>query len=174
MQDLKSKVRTIMDFPKPGIQFRDITTLLADPEGLKGTIDALADRYQNTEIDAVAGIEARGFTIGAALAYRLNTGFLMIRKPGKLPGETIGIDYELEYGSDRVEIHVDSVAKNSRILMIDDLLATGGTMEAACRLIEKAGGNVVECAFVIDLPDLGGNQKLSRYPVFSLINFEGE
>ena len=174
MHDLKAKVRTIADFPKPGIQFRDITTLLADPEGLQGTIGALADRYHDYQIDAIAGIEARGFIIGAALADRLKKGFLLIRKPGKLPGRTIGIDYQLEYGSDRLEIHDDSIAKNQRILVVDDLLATGGTMEAACRLIQKAGGVVVECAFVIDLPDLKGHEKLSPYAIFSLISFEGE
>ncbi len=172
--DLKAKIRTISDFPKPGIQFRDITTLLADAEGLQRVIDTLAERYQDYQIDAIAGIEARGFTIGTALAYRLKKGFLLIRKPGKLPGATLGIDYDLEYGSDRVEIHVDSIASNHRILMVDDLLATGGTMAAACRLIEKAGGIVVECAFVIDLPDIGGRQKLSQYPTFSLVSFEGE
>ena len=174
MHDLKAKVRTIPDFPKPGIQFRDITTLLADPEGLQGTIDALAARYQTYQIDAIAGIEARGFIIGTALAYRLKKGFLLIRKPGKLPGQTIGIDYELEYGSDRLEIHDDSIARNQQILVVDDLLATGGTMEAACRLVQKAGGIVVECAFVIELSDLKGHEKLSQYSTFSLISFEGE
>ena len=174
MEALKAKVRTIPDFPKAGIQFRDITTLLLDPSGLRMTLDILERRYREHPIDLVAGIEARGFVMGAALADRLRKGLLLIRKPEKLPGPTIGVDYELEYGKDRLEMHVDSVATGQNVLLVDDLLATGGTMEAACRLVEKAGGRVVECCFVIDLPDLEGKARLSGYPVFSLMSFAGE
>lgn len=174
MEDLKAKIRTIPDFPKPGILFRDITTLFADSEGLQTTLDGLETRYKSYEIDLIAGIEARGYVIGAALADRLQKGFILIRKPGKLPGATIGVDYELEYGTDRLEIHTDAISKNQKVLVVDDLLATGGTMEAACRLVEKAGGCVVECAFVIELPDLKGQAKLSHYATFSMVSFEGE
>ena len=141
MDALKAKVRTIPDFPKAGIQFRDITTLLSDPTGLQVTLDILERRYRDHQIDLVAGIEARGFVIGAALADRLRKGLLLIRKPQKLPGKTIGVDYELEYGKDRLEMHVDSLARGQKVLLVDDLLATGGTMNAACRLVEKAGGS---------------------------------
>ena len=174
MEAIKSKIRTIPDFPKPGILFRDITTLMADPNGLQSTLDVLENRYQSYEFDVVAGIEARGYVIGAALADRLKKGFILIRKPGKLPAKTIGVDYALEYGKDRVEVHVDAISPHQKILMVDDLLATGGTMAAACQLIEKAGGHVVECAFVIDLPDLQGHKKLAAYPQFSIVSFEGD
>ena len=174
MEALKAKVRTIPDFPKAGIQFRDITTLLSDPTGLQVTLDILERRYRGLQIDLVAGIEARGFVIGAALADRLRKGLLLIRKPQKLPGKTIGVDYELEYGKDRLEMHVDSLARGRKVLLVDDLLATGGTMNAACRLVEKAGGRVVECSFVIELPDLEGKVRLSGYPVFSVMSFAGK
>lgn len=174
MEAIKSKIRTIPDFPKPGILFRDITTLLADSEGFQETLDVLENRYKSYEFESVAGIEARGYVIGAALADRLKKGFVLIRKPGKLPGETIGVDYELEYGKDRLEVHADSFLSQQKVLVVDDLLATGGTMAAACCLIEKAGGQVVECAFVIDLPDLQGHKKLSQYPQFSIVSFLGE
>ncbi len=174
MESLKARVRTIADFPKPGIQFRDITTLLSDATGLRETLDILENRYRDYQIDVIAGIEARGFIIGAALADRLRKGLVLIRKPDKLPAETIGVEYELEYGKDRLEMHVDSIAAQQKVLVVDDLLATGGTMNAACRLVEKAGARVVECVFVIELPDLEGKAQLSRYPVFSLISFSGE
>jgi len=171
---LKSSIRTIPDFPKPGVMFRDITTLLKDRESLKKLIDLLYERYKDYSIDIVAGIESRGFIIAGMLADRLNAGLVLIRKPGKLPAETISESYELEYGEDRVEIHKDAITKGQKILLIDDLLATGGTALASCRLIEKLEGIVTECCFTIELPDLKGREKLSRYNVFSLIKFEGE
>ncbi len=174
MEHLKAKIRTIPDFPKPGIMFRDITTLLKDGEGLRESIDVLAKRYQDQQVDLIAGIESRGFIVGAALATQMGIGFVPVRKPNRLPGETIGIDYELEYGNDRLEIHVDAIPQGSRVLMVDDLIATGGTMNAACHLVENVGGEVVECAFIIELPDLGGRKVLSNYPVFSIVEFEGD
>ena len=173
---IKSKIRAVPDYPIPGIMFRDITTLLKDTEGFKDTIDALVDRYRSTKITKVAGIESRGFIIGAPLAYLLGVGFVPIRKKGKLPADTVGIDYELEYGTDRLEIHVDSVSSGDEILLVDDLIATGGTAVAAAKLIEEVGGKLVECAFIVDLPDLGGSTILSEsgYGTFSLCEFEGE
>lgn len=173
---IKSLIRTIPHYPKQGIQFRDVTTLLKDPVGFRIMIDELAARYADQKIDKIAGIEARGFIIGAALAYKLGLGFIPIRKQGKLPADTIGHDYELEYGSDRIEIHTDAIAKHEKILLIDDLIATGGTAEAAAALIGKLGAEVVECAFVIDLPDIGGRKRLEQkgLKVFSLCEFEGD
>ena len=156
--------------------FRDITTLLKDPVGFRVTINELANRYANVKIDRVAGIEARGFIVGAALAYQLGLGFVPIRKKGKLPAETVGQDYELEYGTDRIEMHVDAVSQGERVLLVDDLIATGGTAGAACKLIESMGGKIVECCFVIDLPDLGGRARLEKHghKVFALCEFEGD
>jgi adenine phosphoribosyltransferase len=173
---IKSRIRTVPHYPKQGIQFRDITTLLKDPVGFRLTIDELARRYRDEKIDKIAGIESRGFIIGAPLAYVLGKGFIPIRKKGKLPAETIGHDYELEYGTDRIEIHTDAIAQGERILLVDDLIATGGTAEAACKLIEKMGGKVVECSFIIDLPDIGGRARLEKHghKVFSLCEFEGD
>ncbi|MFA6013506.1 MAG: adenine phosphoribosyltransferase [Gallionellaceae bacterium] len=173
---IKSKIRTVPHYPKPGIQFRDITTLLKDPVGLRVTIDELVRRYQDVKIDKIAGIEARGFILGAPLAYALGKGFIPIRKKGKLPSTTIGHDYALEYGTDRIEIHTDAITQGENILLVDDLIATGGTAEAACILIEKMGGKIVECCFVIDLPDIGGRIRLEKHghPVFSLCEFEGD
>ncbi|MBI4293403.1 MAG: adenine phosphoribosyltransferase [Betaproteobacteria bacterium] len=173
---IKSLIRTIPHYPKHGIMFRDITTLLKDPVGFRVTINELVQRYAGMEIDKVAGIESRGFIIGAALAYQLGVGFVPIRKKGKLPAETIGHDYELEYGADRIEMHVDAIAKGERVLLVDDLIATGGTAEAAVKLIEKIGGKVTECCFVIDLPDIGGHKRLEKLKqkVFALCAFEGE
>lgn len=178
---IKSLIRTIPDHPRPGVQFRDITTLLADAGGFGRAIDALAARYREAgredgrEVDLVAGIEARGFIVGAALAHALGKGFVPVRKAAKLPGPTLGRDYLLEYGSDRVEIHADAVPPGARVLLVDDLIATGGTAEAACQLIAAAGGRVVECAFIVDLPDLGGRRRLEAQglPVFTLCAFEG-
>jgi adenine phosphoribosyltransferase len=173
---IKSRIRTIPHYPKPNIMFRDITSLLKDPIGLRVTIDKLVRRYADMEIDKVIGIEARGFIVGAPLAYALGKGFVPIRKKGKLPAETIGHDYELEYGTDRIEIHTDAITPGERVLLVDDLIATGGTAEAATRLIEKIGGKIVECCFVIDLPDIGGRKRLEKhgYSVFALCEFEGD
>ena len=173
---IKSRIRTVPHYPKPGIMFRDITTLIKDPIGFRVTISGLAKRYAEMKIDRVAGIEARGFIIGAALAFQLGVGFVPIRKQGKLPAETVGCDYKLEYGADRVEMHVDSVAKGDKLLLVDDLIATGGSAEAAVKLIEGMGGEIVECCFVIDLPDLGGRERLKKLgqKVFSLCEFEGD
>jgi adenine phosphoribosyltransferase len=176
MMLLKSRIRTVPHYPKQGVMFRDITTLLKDPEGFRDTINELANRYAGVKIDRVAGIEARGFIVGAALAYHLGLGFVPIRKKGKLPAETVGQDYALEYGTDRIEMHVDAVSHGDRVLLVDDLIATGGTAGAACKLIESMGGTVVECCFIVDLPDLGGRARLEKhgYKVFALCEFEGD
>ncbi|MCB5190590.1 adenine phosphoribosyltransferase [Methylobacillus arboreus] len=173
---IKSLIRTIPDYPKLGVQFRDITTLLKDADGLRQVVDALVERYVGAKVDKVVGIESRGFIVGAAVAYKLNVGFVPVRKKGKLPGDVLGHDYALEYGTDRVEIHSDAISPNENILLLDDLIATGGTAEAAAVLIEKLGGNVLECAFIIGLPDLGGEQRLRGlgYKTFALCEFEGD
>lgn len=173
---IKSYIRTIPNYPKSGIMFRDITTLIKDPKGFKLTIDEFMKRYKAIKIDKVVGIEARGFIIGAPIASQLQVGFIPIRKKGKLPAETLGLEYELEYGTDRIEIHADAISQNENILLIDDLIATGGTAQAAADLIKSMGANVVECAFVIDLPQLGGRKRLEKlgYKVFSLVEFEGD
>jgi adenine phosphoribosyltransferase len=173
---LKSKIRTVPNWPKKGIMFRDITTLLKDKEGYNHMIDLLTKRYKNMRIDLVAGIESRGFITGAVLAHQLGIGFVPIRKPGKLPAETISEEYELEYGKDKIEIHMDAIKKGDHVLLADDLIATGGTALAACKLIEKLGGKIAECCFIVDLPDLGGKKKLEKagYKVFNLVEFEGD
>ena len=173
---IKTLIRTIPHYPHQGIMFRDITTLLKDPVGLTATVDEIARHASELKIHKVVGIESRGFIIGAPVAYRLGVGFVPIRKKGKLPAETIGHDYELEYGADRVEIHTDAIAKGERVLLVDDLIATGGTAEAAVTLIRKMGGEVVECCFVIDLPDIGGRKRLEKMglKVFALCEFEGD
>ena len=173
---IKSRIRTIPHYPKQGIMFRDITTLLKDAVGMRLMIDEIAKRYKGQKVSKVAGIESRGFIIGAPVAYLLGVGFIPIRKKGKLPGETVGHDYELEYGADRIEIHTDAVSKGERILLVDDLIATGGTAEAAATLIGKMGGEVIECCFVVDLPDIGGRKRLEKLglKVFTLCGFEGE
>jgi len=172
---IKSLIRTIPHYPKQGIQFRDITTLLKDPVGFHMVIDALSQHYSGKKIDKIAGVEARGFIIGAALAYKLGVGFVPVRKSGKLPAETIGHDYALEYGADRVEIHTDAIGESEQVLLVDDLIATGGTAEAAVALIRHLGGVLIGCAFVIDLPDLGGSKRLADRGIqtFSLCEFEG-
>ena len=157
---IKSKIRTIENYPIKGVMFRDITTLLKDPEGLRDSINKLVDRYKDLNIDKIAAIESRGFIIGAPLAYLLNVGLVLIRKPGKLPAETIDQDYKLEYGTDRIEVHVDAIEKGEKILIVDDLIATGGTAEATVRLVQKMKGDIVECCFIIDLPDIGGRDRL--------------
>ncbi len=173
---IKSKIRSIPDFPKKGIIFRDITTLLNDKEGFRMTVDAFIRRYSRMHIDYIAGIEARGFLIGGAIAYELRKGLVPIRKEGKLPFETVSHEYELEYGTDTIEVHIDAVKRGDRVLIIDDLLATGGTSLASATLIEKLGGEVVELAFIVDLPDVGGRKKIKEagYNLFTLVQFEGE
>lgn len=175
---IKSKIRTIPDYPKKGIMFRDITTLIKDPVGFRLVVDTLTQRYIHTSFsfDTIVGIESRGFIIGSALAYTLCKGFIPIRKKGKLPAEVEFQEYALEYGRDRIEIHKDALRKGERVLVVDDLLATGGTALAAAALVEKLGGVVTEMAFIVDLPDVGGRKKLmdKGYKIFTLTEFEGE
>jgi adenine phosphoribosyltransferase len=173
--DIKRYIRTIPDYPKPGILFRDITTLLANLHAFRAAVDELAWPFLNANIHYVAGIEARGFILGGAVAHLLGRGFVPIRKKGKLPAKVIGQDYALEYGVDTIEIHADAIRKGDRILLIDDLIATGGTANAAIDLIRKSGGEVIAAAFVIDLPDLGGAARLRAKPVkvHTLVAFEG-
>ncbi len=174
--DLKAHIRTIPDYPKPGVMFRDITTLLRDPAAFAFVIAEFSNRYASRAIQKVAAIESRGFIIGAAVAIELGAGFVPIRKKGKLPGAVHGLDYELEYGVDRVEVHVDAVSLGERVLLVDDLIATGGTAGAACQLLGTIGAEIVECCFVIDLPDLGGRDRLVGLGqrVFSLCEFDGD
>jgi adenine phosphoribosyltransferase len=167
--NLADTIRSIPDFPKPGILFRDITTLLKDAAAFGSAVDTLVARYRDVPIDLVAGIESRGFIMGAVLASRLAKGFIPIRKPGKLPAATVSAEYSLEYGVDRIEMHVDAVGTNDRVLLVDDLLATGGTMQAACELVTRCGGTVVECSFLIELADLRGRDRLAGQNIFSLI-----
>ena len=173
---IKSKIRTIQNYPIDGVMFRDITTLFKDPEGLREAINIFAERYKDMKIDKIAAIESRGFLIGAPLAFLLNIGLVLIRKPGKLPAETIKQDYKLEYGSDQIEIHIDAIKEGEKVLIVDDLIATGGTVEAAVKLVQKMKGEVLECCFIIDLPDIGGSRKLESMGqnVFSLCEFEGD
>ncbi|PCJ48460.1 MAG: adenine phosphoribosyltransferase [Gammaproteobacteria bacterium] len=175
---IKSRIRTIPDYPKKGIMFRDITTLLKDPIGFRLVIDNLTQRYisMSDDFDVIIGIEARGFIIGGALSYTLGKGFIPIRKAGKLPFDVVSQEYDLEYGTDTVEMHTDSLEKGARVLLVDDLLATGGTTLASAALVEKLGATVTELAFIVNLPDLGGDKKLadSGYKIFSLTEFEGE
>lgn len=175
MENLKRLIRTIPDYPKPGIMFRDITTLLGDSQGLKAAIARLAEPYRTEPVDAVAGIEARGFIVGGAVADRLGCGFIPIRKKGKLPWKTIGQEYTLEYGVDQIEVHEDAIRSGQRILIVDDLIATGGTAEAAAKLVRRTGGEIVGAAFVIDLPELGGARLLEALgiKVHALMAFEG-
>ncbi|MEL7047570.1 MAG: adenine phosphoribosyltransferase [Pseudomonadota bacterium] len=175
MSELKDLVRAIPDYPKPGIMFRDVTTLFADAAGFKATIAQLAEPFRTEPIDAVAGIEARGFILGGAVADRLGCGFIPVRKKGKLPYKVIKQDYELEYGTDTIEIHEDAIKTGERILVVDDLIATGGTAEAAIKLITSVGGEIVAAAFVVDLPDLGGVARLKSHGVDShcVMAFDG-
>lgn len=174
LEFIKNKIRTVPNFPKPGIMFRDITTLLKDSEGFSKVIEIFEKRYKNKKIDVVAGIESRGFILAGILASRLNASFVPIRKKGKLPAETIFETYDLEYGTDTVEIHTDAIQPGQNVLIVDDLIATGGTALASCKLVENLGGKIHEVAFIIDLPDLGGKQKLFPRKVFTLVEFEGE
>ena len=173
---IKSRIRTVPHWPKKGIMFRDITTLLKDPVGLKICIDEFIGRYQKKDIDVVVGIDSRGFILGGAIAYLLGKGFVPVRKKGKLPAETEKEEYALEYGTDTIEIHKDAIEKGQKVLIIDDLIATGGTALAAAKLVKKLGGEVVEFGFIVDLPDLGGRKKLEEhgYSVYAQTTFEGE
>lgn len=171
---IRGAIRDITDFPKPGIVFKDITPLLSNGALFGKTIDLIAERYRSQKIDTVLGIESRGFIVGSALAYKLGAGFSVVRKPGKLPYDTHSASYELEYGKDTLEIHVDAVAANSRVVIADDLIATGGTAAATAELVSKLGATVVECAFVIELAFLNGREKLKPYRVFSVLQYDSE
>ena len=172
--DLKDKIRTIPNWPIKGVMFRDITTLLQDPEAFRAACDTLYERYKDMEIDKIVAIDARGFVFGAVLAYKLDVGFIPVRKEGKLPHKTISESYTLEYGENVVEIHEDAIEKGEKILVVDDLIATGGTIGAATRLVEKLGGDIVECVFIVELPDLKGREKIKDYKIHTLTEFEGE
>jgi len=173
--DLAALIRTVPDFPKPGVQFRDITTLLKHASGFRAVVERLASAHRSSRVDKIAGIESRGFIVGAALAAEMRVGFVPIRKAGRLPAENFGRDYALEYGRDRLEMHRDAIAPGERVLVVDDLIATGGTAEAALELCALAGADVVGAAFVIDLPDLGGRARLERagVPTLALVAFPG-
>ncbi len=173
--DLKEAIRSIPDFPKKGIMFRDVTTLLGDPRAFRTAVDMMVQPFAGTRIDKVAGIEARGFILGGAVAHQLSVSFVPVRKKGKLPWKTISETYDLEYGTDTIEIHTDAVSEGETVLLVDDLIATGGTAAAAVRLIERAGATVAGCSFVIDLPELGGRRKLEKMgkSVLALVEFEG-
>ena len=172
---LKARIRTVPDWPEPGVQFRDITPLLQDPRAFRVLVDAFVLRYMEEQIDIVAGIDARGFILGAVVAHQLNKGFVPVRKKGKLPFSTVSEEYELEYGNAAVEIHTDAIKAGDRVLLIDDLVATGGTMMAGARLIQRLGGVIVETAAIVDLPELGGSRllKAAGLPVFTVCEFEG-
>ena len=170
--DLKDYIRAVPDFPKPGILFRDITPLLANPAALGQVISRLADPFRGDRIDVIAAAEARGFIFSAPLALELNTALVPIRKPGKLPYKTISYTYDLEYGTDTLQMHEDAIPPGARVLVVDDLLATGGTVEACCRMVEKAGGTVAGCAFVIELVGLGGAERIAQHKTVSLVRYE--
>ena len=169
--DLKEKIRNIQDFPKPGIGFKDITTLLQDGAAFRAAIDTIAENLKDKKVDVIVGPEARGFIMGAPLAYAMGAGFVPIRKPGKLPGETVSYEYDLEYGTDKIEMHKDGIKKGQRVAIVDDLLATGGTAEAAVKLIESLGGEVVSIQFLIELEFLNGREKFEGYNVDSIITY---
>ena len=168
---LRSLIRDIPDFPKPGILFRDITPLLSSPQGFREAVRQMADRYREQRIDTVAAAEARGFVFAAPIAIELDVGFVPIRKPGKLPFDTHAFHYELEYGTDSLELHIDSLSEGHRVLLVDDLLATGGTMQACVRLVEQTGGEVAGCAFLLELNELQGREKLEPHEVFSVLQY---
>ena len=172
--DLRDHIRSIKDFPKPGIMFRDITTVLKSPEAMNFTLDKLLDFTTGINITKVVGVESRGFIFGSLLANRLDAGFIPARKPGKLPAETESATYELEYGTDKIEIHKDAINKNDRVLLHDDLLATGGTAEAACKVIEKLGGKIVLISFIVELTFLNGRKKLGNFETHSVIKYDSE
>jgi adenine phosphoribosyltransferase len=170
--DLASTIRSVPDFPIEGILFYDITTLLKDPEALKASVDQLVEHYQDTGVEVIVGMESRGFIFGMPAAYQMGLGFVPVRKPGKLPAETVSESYDLEYGTNTLEIHVDAIKQGQKVLIIDDLLATGGTAKATCNLVEKLGGEIVGVAFVIELNFLKGREKLQGYDVFSLLQYD--
>lgn len=172
--DLRKYIRNVPDFPKKGIMFRDITTLLRDKSAFHYAIEILYEKYRSSGIAKIASVESRGFILGSPLAYRLDAGFIPIRKPEKLPAKTIRQDYQLEYGTDALEIHVDAITKGEKVLIVDDLLATGGTISAACELVKKLGGEIVGLAFLIELTFLNGREKLKGYDIYSLISYVAE
>jgi adenine phosphoribosyltransferase len=172
--DLKEHIRNVPDFPKEGIVFRDITTLLSEPIAFDYTVDALCDRYRTQQIDAIVGVEARGFIFAGAVAHTLGIGFVPVRKPGKLPAETIEETYELEYGTDALQIHKDAIEPGMRVVVMDDLIAIGGTLEATCKLVERLGGTIVEVAVVIELSFLDGRKKLGDRPFYSMVQYDSE
>ena len=172
MPDLKTLIREVPGFPKPGILFYDITTLLKDKAGFRGVIDGLKDRYRDTQVDVVLGIEARGFIFAPALAYALGAGFVPVRKPKKLPAECVSVTYDLEYGTDTLEIHLDAIQPGQRVVLVDDLLATGGTMEATVKLVKQLGGEIAGLAFAVELDFLKGRQRFTEYDVFSLLHYD--
>ena len=172
--DLKSTVRSIVDWPIEGVIFRDLTTLMKDPVALKKSCDILYDRYREQKIDKIVGIDARGFVFGAVLAYKLDLGFVPVRKKGKLPGETFEESYSLEYGSGTLEIHKDSLDSGDRVVIVDDLIATGGTAGATVNIVRKLGAEIIECAFLIELPELKGREQIKDCDVFAMMEFEGE
>ena len=174
MKDFKKFIRNVPDFPKKGIVFRDITTLLKDKVAYRQVIETFYDHYRNRSVDLVVGIEARGFLLASILAYKLGVGVVPVRKPGKLPAETLRVEYELEYGTDALEIHRDAIAKGQKVLIVDDLLATGGTVAATCEMVEKVGGQIVGIAFLIELDFLEGRKKLNGYELLSLIHYDSE
>lgn len=174
MMDLKSSVRSIVDWPIKGVIFRDLTTLMKDPEALKESCDILYERYKDQNIDKIVGIDARGFVFGAVLAYKLGIGFIPVRKKGKLPADTIEESYSLEYGSGTLEIHKDSINEGERVVIVDDLIATGGTAGATVNIVRKLGAEIIECAFLIELPDLKGRDQIKKCDVFAMMEFEGE
>jgi adenine phosphoribosyltransferase len=169
--DLRDWIRDIPDFPRPGIVFKDITPLLGDPAAFRVTIERLAERFRDARIDTIAAAEARGFIFGAPLSLKLDAGFVPIRKPGKLPYATLALEYQLEYGTDRLEVHTDALTPGHRVLLLDDVLATGGTMRACCDLVQQTGAEVVACAFVLELSFLGGRDRLAPCDVFSLVTY---
>jgi adenine phosphoribosyltransferase len=171
-QELKNLIRSIPDFPKQGILFRDITTLLKDADGFRNAVRTMASRYEDASIDKVVCVEARGFILGGAIAYELGCGIVPVRKPGKLPADTVSVTYELEYGEDTVQVHRDSIEAGDRVLVVDDLLATGGTARATVDLVERLGGVVVSCAFLIELADLDGRSLLDKHDVYSVIKYK--
>ena len=171
MDDLKKLIRDVPDFPKKGIVFKDITPLLQDQKGLRKAVESISDHYKNKKVDVVVGAEARGFILAPVVAFNLGAGFVPVRKPGKLPYKKMTMSYALEYGTDTLEIHNDAIKKGQNVLMVDDLLATGGTMGACCKMVESLGGNIVGCAFLIELAFLNGSKALSKYDIFSVIKY---